>query len=112
MVILVTGGAGYIGSIVVEELLKQKHAVVVIDNLQEGNRKAVLPEAVFYKEDFGDKGIPNESNISPSSLEWVLVASGRLLFPICISNLRLNLFLIVQARSCNLVLFLNQYQLL
>ena len=48
MAILVTGGAGYIGSIVVEELLKQGHSVIVVDNLQEGNRSAVLPEAVFY----------------------------------------------------------------
>lgn len=53
--ILVTGGAGYIGSICVEELLAQGHDVVVIDNLQEGHREAVLPEAVFYEGDYGDK---------------------------------------------------------
>ena len=57
MTILVTGGAGYIGSIVVEGLLKQDHSVVVVDNLQEGNRKAVLPEAVFYEGDFGNQGL-------------------------------------------------------
>ena len=51
MEILVTGGAGYIGSIVVEELVKQDYSVVVIDNLQEGNREAVLTEAVFYEEE-------------------------------------------------------------
>jgi len=33
MNILVTGGAGYIGSIVVEELLNQDHSVIMIDNL-------------------------------------------------------------------------------
>jgi UDP-glucose 4-epimerase len=55
MNIFVTGGAGYIGSICVEELIKQNHSVVVSDNLQEGHRKAVLPEAVFYEGDFGDK---------------------------------------------------------
>ena len=54
MKILVTGGAGYIGSIVVEELLNQKHSVVVIDNLQEGHREAVLPGATFFEGDFGD----------------------------------------------------------
>ena len=59
MEILVTGGAGYIGSIVVEELLKQDYSVVVIDNLQEGNREAVLTEAVFYEEDFGNKKLLN-----------------------------------------------------
>jgi len=42
MEILVTGGAGYIGSVVVEQLLKKNHSVIVIDNLQEGNNKAML----------------------------------------------------------------------
>ena len=55
MNILVTGGAGYIGSICVEELIRQNHEVVVIDNLQEGHRDAVMPEAVFYRGDIGDR---------------------------------------------------------
>jgi len=54
MNILVTGGAGYIGSIVVEQLLQRNYQVVIVDNLQEGNRGAVLPEATFYDADFGD----------------------------------------------------------
>jgi len=53
--VLVTGGAGYIGSIVVEQLLERGHPVVVIDNLQAGNREAVLPEATFYEADFGER---------------------------------------------------------
>jgi len=51
--LLVTGGAGYIGSICVEMLIEQGHETIVIDNLQEGHREAVLPEAVFYEGDFG-----------------------------------------------------------
>ena len=57
MILLVTGGAGYIGSICVEELLGHGHEVVVVDNLQEGHREAVLPEAVFYEGDFGDRSL-------------------------------------------------------
>ncbi|MCX6013581.1 MAG: UDP-glucose 4-epimerase GalE [Chloroflexi bacterium] len=57
MNILVTGGAGYIGSMVVERLLDIGYTVIVIDNLQEGNLKAVLPEARFYQADFGDKEV-------------------------------------------------------
>lgn len=55
MTILVTGGAGYIGSICVEELLRQGHEVIVIDNLQEGHREAVCPQATLYEGDIGDK---------------------------------------------------------
>ncbi|RKY88009.1 UDP-glucose 4-epimerase GalE [candidate division KSB1 bacterium] len=55
MAILVTGAAGYIGSIVTEELLNQGHSVIAIDNLQEGNREAVLPGAVFYEGNIGDE---------------------------------------------------------
>lgn len=55
MKILVTGGAGYIGSIVSEQLLLRGHQVIIIDNLKKGNRAAVLPEAAFYEADLGDK---------------------------------------------------------
>ena len=44
MKILVTGGAGYIGSVVTAELLKAGHEVIVLDNLSRGHRSA-LPEA-------------------------------------------------------------------
>jgi UDP-glucose 4-epimerase len=52
--VLVTGGAGYIGSITSELLLEEGYKVVVVDNLQEGHRNAVLPGVAFYEGDFGD----------------------------------------------------------
>jgi UDP-glucose 4-epimerase len=55
MNILVTGGAGYIGSIVTEELIKRGDAVVVFDNLYYGHRAAVHPEAVFVEGDLADR---------------------------------------------------------
>jgi UDP-glucose 4-epimerase len=51
MTILVTGGAGYIGSIVTEELIKQGRDVVVFDNLSCGHRAAVHPQARFVQGD-------------------------------------------------------------
>lgn len=51
MKILVTGGAGYIGSIVVEELIRAGESVVVFDNLSLGHRAAVHPQAVFVQGD-------------------------------------------------------------
>jgi UDP-glucose 4-epimerase len=47
MNVFVTGGAGYIGSICVEELLNAGHAVTVYDNLSEGHRSAVDSRATF-----------------------------------------------------------------
>ena len=51
MKILVTGGAGYIGSVVVERLVADGEAVVVFDNLSQGHRAAVHPEAAFIEGD-------------------------------------------------------------
>jgi UDP-glucose 4-epimerase len=56
MRILVTGGAGYIGSVVVEELLAAGNDAVVYDNLSLGHRDAVLPGAVFIQGEILDRG--------------------------------------------------------
>jgi UDP-glucose 4-epimerase len=55
MKILVTGGAGYIGSIVVEQLIQAGESAVVFDNLYQGHRAAVHPEAVFVEGDLADR---------------------------------------------------------
>ena len=55
MNILVTGGAGYIGSIVAEELIREGESVVVFDNLYTGHRAAVPPEAIFVEGDLADR---------------------------------------------------------
>jgi len=47
MNILVTGGAGYIGSVVVEELIRDGHEVTVYDNLSKGNRESVPQDVEF-----------------------------------------------------------------
>ena len=55
MTILVTGGAGYIGSVVVAELVERGHRVVVLDNLSSGHLLAVPPEAEFLRHDLADR---------------------------------------------------------
>jgi UDP-glucose 4-epimerase len=52
--ILVTGGAGYIGSHVVKDLLKRGYKVVVLDNLEKGHKKAILSK-YFESIDLKDK---------------------------------------------------------
>ena len=54
MNILVTGAAGYIGSIVTEQLLREGNQVIALDNLQQGHREAVAPEAIFIEADLAD----------------------------------------------------------
>ncbi|MEO7932351.1 MAG: UDP-glucose 4-epimerase GalE [Chthoniobacterales bacterium] len=51
MKILVTGGAGYIGSICVEQMINAGHTISIFDNLTEGHGRAVHPQATFYKGD-------------------------------------------------------------
>lgn len=54
MKVLVTGGAGYVGSHVTEQLISQGDDVVVLDNLYQGHRAAVHPDATFVEGDLND----------------------------------------------------------
>lgn len=54
MKLLVTGGAGFIGSHVVDGLLQQGHSVAVVDNLSTGRRNNVPPQARLIEEDIRD----------------------------------------------------------
>lgn len=56
MNVLVTGGAGYVGSVVTEGLLKAGHRVIVLDNLQQGHRQAVPRGADFVQADISGAG--------------------------------------------------------
>lgn len=51
--VLVTGGAGFIGSHVVDLLVEQGHTVAVVDNLSTGRRENVNPKAQFFRADIG-----------------------------------------------------------
>jgi UDP-glucose 4-epimerase len=55
MKILVSGGAGYIGSITVERLIQAGEEVIVFDNLYQGHRDAVHPDAIFVQGDLADQ---------------------------------------------------------
>ena len=46
--ILVTGGAGYIGSHIVEQLLKTNKRVIIVDNLSTGHKKLINKKAKFF----------------------------------------------------------------
>lgn len=56
MRVLVTGGAGYIGSVIVEELVAAGHVPVVYDSLAKGHKAALLPGVTFVEGDVRDMG--------------------------------------------------------
>jgi UDP-glucose 4-epimerase len=55
--VLVTGGAGYIGSVTVELLRRSGETIVVLDNLSRGHRAAVAAEVPFYQGNAGDRDL-------------------------------------------------------
>jgi UDP-glucose 4-epimerase len=57
MAVLVTGGAGYIGSVTVEHLCSHGESVVVLDNLSRGHREALVPSIPFYQGSVGDPAL-------------------------------------------------------
>ena len=57
MAILVTGGAGYIGSVIVDKLRDKGEEVVVLDDLRRGHRSAVLEDVPFYQGRVGDRAL-------------------------------------------------------
>ena len=71
MRVLVTGGAGYIGSVVTEELVKDGHGVVVYDSLYKGHRAAVVAGATFVHADLADTAILRET-LSANRIEAVV----------------------------------------
>jgi UDP-glucose 4-epimerase len=56
MNVLVTGGAGYIGSVIVEALLRRGHTVTVLDSLYKGHRAAVTAPVRLMQIDLADRG--------------------------------------------------------
>jgi len=71
MRVMVTGGAGYIGSVVTEELLRDGHDVVVYDNLQKGHRQAVVSPAEFVHANLADK-VKLSETLSAQRIEAVI----------------------------------------
>lgn len=75
MRVLVTGGAGYVGSTTAQRLIEAGHEVVAYDSLELGHRAAVPPGAVLVSGDIGDQGLV-EATLREHSIEAVLHCAG------------------------------------
>ena len=89
MNILVTGGAGFIGSHIVNTYIEAGHCVTVIDNLSSGKLQFLNPKAKFYKMDILDPKITEvlkSEKMADSMFDWsgypIKVAIGLALFAV------------------------------
>ncbi len=80
MAILVTGGAGYIGSHMTYGLRDRGEQVVVLDNLTTGIRSLVSPEAAFVKGTVGEPGVA-EAVLEKHDIEAVIHFAGSIVVP-------------------------------
>lgn len=83
--VLVTGGAGYIGSHAVLHLLEAGHEVVVLDNLCAGHREAVTEGAVFYQASIDDREAVSRI-LSRHKVDSVLHFAAHVVVPESVSN--------------------------
>jgi UDP-glucose 4-epimerase len=81
MKVLVTGAAGYIGSVAADELLKGGHEVVVFDNLSRGHRAAVPAQATFFHGDLLRPDAINQCFREHPDIEGVLHFAAFALVP-------------------------------
>ena len=85
MTVLVTGGAGYIGSQMVLELLDAGEEVIVLDNLSTGFRKAVPGAARLVVGDVGDQGFVRQL-LSENTIDTIIHFAGSIIVPESVSD--------------------------
>ena len=85
MAVLVTGGAGYIGSHMALELLDAGEKVVVLDNLTTGFRWAVPDKATLVVGDFGDTDLVTET-LARHDIEEIIHFAARIVVPESVSD--------------------------
>jgi UDP-glucose 4-epimerase len=83
--VLVTGGAGYVGSVCCEELLRQGNEVSIVDNLTTGHRHAIPDGAEFYEIDIGDAARMNEV-LASKPFDAVFHFAAKALIPESVTN--------------------------
>lgn len=101
MNVLVTGGAGYIGSHTVCQLIDAGYDVVVVDNFYSGHRWAVHPKAVLIEADAGDRAMMQDV-LKNYSIESVIHFAAHMVVPESVAN-PMKYYLNNVAVSANLI---------
>jgi UDP-glucose 4-epimerase len=85
MAVLVTGGAGYIGSHMVWELVDRAEPVVVLDSLRTGFRWAIAPEATFVEGDIADDALLDDI-LPRHGIDTIIHFAGSVVVPESVSD--------------------------
>src|SRR6056297_2237833 len=72
--VLVTGGAGFIGSHLVDKLIEQNKEVVIVDDLSTGKKDYINPKAKFYNLSINSKELEEDFKIENISVIYHLAA--------------------------------------
>jgi len=83
--VLVTGGAGYVGSVCCAELLRKGHSVTIVDDLSTGCREAVPSGAAFFQIDIGNQSAM-QSLVNHIRFDAVFHFAAKALIPESVSN--------------------------
>ncbi|HEY4677987.1 MAG TPA: NAD-dependent epimerase/dehydratase family protein, partial [Candidatus Angelobacter sp.] len=83
--VLVTGGAGYVGSVCCAELLRKGHSVTIVDDLSTGCREAVPGGAAFFQIDIGNQSAM-QSLVSHIQFDAVFHFAAKALIPESVNN--------------------------
>jgi UDP-glucose 4-epimerase len=83
--VLVTGGAGYVGSVCSEELLRRGYEVIIVDDLSTGHRHAVPAGAEFHEVDIGDAASMRKL-LASKPFEAVFHFAAKALIPESVTN--------------------------
>ena len=83
--VLVTGGAGYVGSVCCRQLLERGHKVIVVDNLSTGHAAAVPDGATLHQLDYGDRKAISEL-LRGNPIDTVFHFAAKALIPESVSN--------------------------
>lgn len=85
MNILITGGAGFIGSHIGDALIAAGHRVIVVDNLSTGRKENIPPQAVFYEADIRDREYM-ENIFSQEHIEAVYHEAAQTMVPYSLAH--------------------------
>lgn len=106
--VLITGGAGFIGSHIADELIKNKYDVVIADTLVTGKKENINPVAKFYQTDIRDASL--EKVFTDNNIEYVIHQAAQASVGVSMNNPCYDMSVNIQG-SLNLLSLSKKYNI-